>query len=145
MIISSVQFSSTASRIPGESFKQSTYYMGIRNSTVIFAGFFLTLLAAQIISSCTSNDSGSDVSCSSVSVTFTQANTIIQSSCATKSDCHGSGSSEGPGELLSYAQIFAARSDIRSVVSSGEMPKNGSLSGDERNTIICWIENGAAN
>lgn len=96
------------------------------------------------IGSCSSDDSGSTVTCNGASVTFAQANTVIQASCAKNSNCHATGSGEGPGALVSYSQMYAARSAIKSVVSSGEMPKDGSLTSDEKNTIICWIENGAA-
>jgi len=70
---------------------------------------------------------------------------IIQSSCAASSGCHGSGSSAGPGPLLTYTQVFNARSSIRSAVSSGSMPLNGGLSGTQKNSIIFWIDSGAPN
>jgi hypothetical protein len=72
-------------------------------------------------------------------------NAIIQTSCATGSGCHGSGSLNGPGPLLSYLQVFNARSAIRSAVSSGRMPPNGALSATQKNSIICWIDSGAPN
>jgi hypothetical protein len=72
-------------------------------------------------------------------------NPIFQSTCATNSGCHGSGSNNGPGELIGYSKIFNARSDIRSQVSSGRMPLGGSLTADEKNAILCWIDNGAPN
>lgn len=70
---------------------------------------------------------------------------ILQTSCSMDSDCHGSGSTSGPGELLTYAQIFNARINIRSAVASGVMPKDATLSVHDKNVILCWIENGAAN
>ena len=70
---------------------------------------------------------------------------IIQSSCAASSGCHGSGSSAGPGPLLTYTQVFNARSTIRSEVSSGSMPLNGGLSVTQKNSIIFWIDSGAPN
>lgn len=81
--------------------------------------------------------------CSTASKTFaTDVKQIIQASCAS-AGCHGTGSSRGPGELTSYAQIFSARTAIRSAVISGAMPKNGSLTTAQKNSIICWIDNGA--
>ena len=59
--------------------------------------------------------------------------------------CHGIGSSNGPGALTTYAQIFSARVSIRSAVSSGSMPRNGSLTASQKSAIICWIDNGAPN
>lgn len=70
---------------------------------------------------------------------------IIQSSCAINSGCHGNGSNNGVGELLTYTKIFNVRSDIRSAVASGEMPLNGSLTSTEKNAILCWIDGGAPN
>ena len=72
-------------------------------------------------------------------------NPIIQSSCAANSGCHGSGSSAGPGPLLTYTQVFNARSSIRSAVLSGRMPPNGGLSVTQKNSIIFWIDSGAPN
>jgi hypothetical protein len=109
------------------------------------------LLALLQFSSCddgseeVNNNPGtpSTVDCSSVAATYTDANAIIQSSCATTVTCHGSGSSRGPGELITYEQIFHAKNTIRTSVRSGSMPQNGSLSAAEKATIICWIDNGA--
>ena len=70
---------------------------------------------------------------------------VFQSSCADGSGCHGSGSNNGPGSLLTYAQIFNDREEIRSVVASGHMPLNGSLTALQKNAILCWIDNGALN
>jgi hypothetical protein len=67
---------------------------------------------------------------------------VIQASCAT-SGCHGATSQNGPGPLVTYSQIFNARSSILSAVSSGRMPPNGNLSASAKSTIICWINNGS--
>jgi len=84
--------------------------------------------------------------CSGPAKSFsTNVEPIFQASCATNSTCHGNGSGNGPGVLSSYTQIFNARADIRSAVASGHMPMNGSLTAAEKNAILCWIDNGAAN
>ena len=75
----------------------------------------------------------------------TDVNPIIRASCTTNSGCHGAGSNNGVGELLTYSKIFNVRSDIRSAVASGDMPLNGSLTSTEKNEILCWIEGGAPN
>ena len=91
------------------------------------------------------NNNGS-VDCSSVAKSFlADVNPIIQSTCATGSSCHGTGSINGPGALLTYSAIANAHADIRSAILSGLMPKNGSLTSTQKNTIICWIDNGALN
>src|SRR3982750_830396 len=69
-------------------------------------------------------------------------NPIIESTCAI-SGCHATGSFNGPGALTNYSQIFNARLAIRTAIANGTMPKTGTLSTSERNTIICWIDNGA--
>lgn len=107
---------------------------------------YLPIIVA-ILTSCAYNDSSSGtVDCSGVNISFAEdVLPVITASCATNSTCHASGSREGPGALINYAQVNAAKADIESSVASGDMPKNSSLSADQRNTIICWIRNGAAN
>jgi hypothetical protein len=109
-------------------------------------GTFLMIVISSFTAGCASDDEDSSVDCSGTSISFaSDVYPIVQSSCTTDSDCHGSGSNEGPGELLTYDQIYVNRTDIRTAVSSGEMPKEGSLTTEEKNTILCWIENGASN
>ena len=94
---------------------------------------------------CSKNNNNA-ADCSTTAKSFASDVTpIIQSSCATNSGCHASGSVNGPGALTTYSQIFNARSDIRAAVSSGAMPQNGSLSTAQKNSIICWIDAGAQN
>jgi hypothetical protein len=88
----------------------------------------------------------SSIDCSGTAKSFsTDVNPIIQSNCAINSGCHGSRSTNGPGELLTYSEIFSARSAIRSAVLSGTMPQSGSLTSAEKNAIICWIDSGSPN
>ncbi len=75
----------------------------------------------------------------------TDVSPVFQTSCAINSGCHATGSGNGPGPLLTYSQIFNARSDIRSAVASGHMPLNATLTSTEKNAILCWIDNGAPN
>jgi hypothetical protein len=110
----------------------------------------ITILAASItvliINACSKNKNLGYTPDCSVSKTFVaDANPVIQSACATNSGCHGIGSSQGPGALTGYTQIFNARSSIRSVLLNGSMPQNGSLSATQKNAIICWIDAGALN
>jgi len=107
------------------------------------------IMVASIIMICSckkSINTDNSVHCGTAAMSFAaDANPVIQASCAFDSDCHGSGSTSGPGSLLNYAQIFNARSDIRSAILSGSMPKNSSLTTSQKTAIICWIDNGAAN
>ena len=83
--------------------------------------------------------------CSGAAIQFS-ANVapIISSSCAIPT-CHAAGSSNGPGQLTTYAEINAAKTQIRAAVLSGAMPKSGTLTTAQKNSIICWIDAGAAN
>ena len=72
-------------------------------------------------------------------------NPIIQSKCATTPDCHASGSTNTAGPLTNYTQIHNLAAVIRGQIVSGIMPKTGSLSSTELQTIVCWIDAGAPN
>ena len=91
-------------------------------------------------------NTGGSIDCSNVPKSFSvDVNPIIQTTCATGSSCHGTGSINGPGALLTYSAIADAHVEIRSAILSGLMPKTGSLTSAQRNTIICWIDNGSLN
>jgi len=68
---------------------------------------------------------------------------IIQNSCAVNSGCHGNGSTNGPGALTNFTQINNAESLVKYAVVSGRMPKNSTLSAEDKNTIACWVNNDA--
>lgn len=83
--------------------------------------------------------------CTGAAVQFT-ANVlpIFQSSCGA-AGCHNSGSVNGPGALTTYAEISAAKTQIRAAVLSGAMPKSGTLTTAQKNSIICWVDAGGLN
>jgi hypothetical protein len=109
-----------------------------------------------LVISCSKSDSGSSASdggttggtttnCTSVPQSFiTDVNPIIQSFC-NNPGCHNSGSTNGVGPLTNYNQVFASRTAIRSAISSGTMPLGATLSTAQKNSIVCWIDNGANN
>jgi len=83
--------------------------------------------------------------CSSVSAKFSaDVNPIIQNNCAI-SGCHGSGSNNGPGPLLTFDQIKNAASQIKTAVVNKTMPRGSTLSSAQIQTISCWMDNGALN
>jgi uncharacterized membrane protein len=109
----------------------------------------IAVLILISIISCTKNSVNSNIDNSTTTCTGTKSfatdvNPIFQTVCAT-SGCHDAGSTNGPGALTTYQQIFNARSLIRSAILSGTMPKNTTLTADQKNAIICWIDNGATN
>jgi len=70
---------------------------------------------------------------------------IIQNSCAASVGCHGNSSGNGPGALINFLQISNAATAIKSAVVTGRMPKGSSLSVQEKDIIVCWINSGAPN
>ena len=117
-----------------------------------------TLAVLVIITSCSksggstdnggggSGGGGGTVNCAGVASSFsTNVNPIIQSTCATDASCHGAGSANGPGPLLTYTQISNARIAIKTAVGNGTMPKTGSLTTAQKNSIICWVDGGGLN
>lgn len=123
-----------------------------------WSAFSIVLTVLCFVYSCKKSDSGSGgggtnnppnptytPNCTSAAIQFS-ANVmpIFQSTCAA-SGCHNSGSVNGPGALTSYAEINSAKVQIRAAVLSGAMPKTGTLTAAQKNSIICWIDAGAAN
>lgn len=110
----------------------------------------ITVLILIIIISCTKNsgtandNSNHNITCTGTKSFATDVSPITQNICAS-SGCHDASSSNGPGPLTTYQQVFAARTAIRAAVASGTMPKNSSLSASQKNAILCWIDNGATN
>jgi len=115
----------------------------------------VSLAAFLLIASCSKGGSedpggggnaGGSVNCTGVASAFAaNVNPIIQSSCATDATCHGAGSANGPGPLQTYNQIFAARIAIKTAVANGTMPKTGTLTTAQKNSIICWVDAGGPN
>jgi hypothetical protein len=116
--------------------------------TLIIALFGLFIVYACSKSKSTVGDNPEiPLDCSTVTAKMFAAdvNPIIQSKCATNSDCHGSGSGNGPGALLTYTAVFNARAQIREAVASGRMPLTGSITAAQKNSILCWVDSGAPN
>lgn len=81
--------------------------------------------------------------CSSVPKSFTtDVNPIVQSFCNAPG-CHAAGSTNGPGPLTNYTQVFNARASIRPAIASGLMPQGSSLTTAQKNSFLCWIDSGA--
>src|SRR4051812_4377257 len=98
----------------------------------------IILLLFTILLSCKKNSenasSPAPTDCSGIDSRFAaRVLPIIQASCATNIGCHGNGSTNGPGVLASYSQISNAASSIKAAVSSGEMPRGGTLNAQDKN------------
>ena len=70
---------------------------------------------------------------------------IIQASCNQGSGCHASGSTNGPGSLVTYAEIKNASAQMQASILAGRMPLGSSLSTTDIQIINCWISNGSLN
>ena len=115
---------------------------------VIIAGMGVLLFAcSKSATNMNNTTSGStSINCTGVTKSFiTDVKPIVQTSCASGSNCHAAGSNNGPGELITYSEIENASAAIRSAILSGSMPKTGSLTTSEKTTIVCWIDNGSSN
>jgi len=104
----------------------------------------MAILILGLISCSKRNADHSAVECSGTPKSYSSdLRFILRISCNDDSGCHGSGSNNGPGELLTFQQVFSARSAIRSAIVSGRMPLNGELTATQKNAILCWIDSGA--
>jgi hypothetical protein len=108
---------------------------------------FLTAVLFVGVCSCSKQEKQDiTIDCSGPAKSFAiDVQPVIQSTCNDDSGCHGTGSTNGPGPLLNYSRVFNARSSIRSAVVSGRMPLNSSLTAEQKNAILCWIDSGAPN
>lgn len=107
---------------------------------------FLMMITTLSLISCSKggDDSPADP-CNGTTKTFSvDVNPIIQSVCNQPS-CHNPGSTNGPGSLTNYNEVFSARSAIRPAIASGLMPQNTTLTTTQKNAILCWIDSGAPN
>ena len=120
---------------------------GAYSTTTNYSG-----LAPGTYSVSVKDDSGCE---KTISVEVTQGNTgitytgniaaIINSNC-TNSNCHGSGSNRGPGDLTDYEKVKSAATNIFNAVNSGRMPQGADKLSDSQIALIsCWISDGKPN
>jgi uncharacterized membrane protein len=99
---------------------------------------FYCLVVVVFLSQCkkkeTSKTSAYTPNCNGTPLFANNVLPIIQSNCV---GCHSS--------YNTYSGIKANVSAIRSEVVSGSMPKGGSLTTDQKNAIVCWIDGGVPN
>lgn len=112
--------------------------------------FLLIICVVLCIVSCSKNSGGNPAPtvdpCAGLSFKFsTDVQPIINTTCANSANCHGVGSVNSGGPLSDYNSIFNKRSNIKFQVENGLMPKTGSITADQKNKIICWINSGAPN
>ena len=75
----------------------------------------------------------------------TDVSPIIQTSCNNGAGCHASGSTNGPGPLVTYTEIKSAAAQVQASILAGRMPLGSSISSTDIHIITCWISNGSLN
>ena len=84
--------------------------------------------------------------CNGISPKFTtDVQPILTTVCSINSNCHASGSINSVGPLTTYAEVNANKANIRAQILAGIMPQSGTITQDQINAFICWIDAGAAN
>jgi hypothetical protein len=118
----------------------------MKRAIIVSTVFALLVACSKSTMNSTTSGNSTSIDCTGITKSFSlDVKPIIQSSCATGSNCHATGSNNGPGELTTYSEIEGASAQIRAAILSGTMPKTGSLSISEKTAIICWIDNGSSN
>ena len=104
-------------------------------TSIKFSGSIFIIFLVMMTLSCKKKDSTYTPDCSGGTKSFaTDVQPIMQNYC---SGCHSS--------YGTYSGIVSNSANIRSAIANGSMPKNGSLSDDQKNKVLCWIDNGALN
>jgi hypothetical protein len=67
---------------------------------------------------------------------------IIDTNCAT-TGCHVAGT--GRADLTAFAATKSNAAGIKSRTQSGNMPKTGSITQEQKDLIACWVDDGAQN
>lgn len=114
----------------------------------IYTGVIIGLLSLAISCSKSGGSNPPPVADPCAGTTFrfaTEVQPIINSTCANSISCHAGGSVNPGGPLTDYNLIFSKRVAIKFQIENGLMPKGGSLTTAQKNTIICWINSGAPN
>jgi hypothetical protein len=110
--------------------------------------YFLILISACIcfsVISCSKSDS----STTNTANTTCNANTSFSATILPlfNTSCNLSGCHDGPNaaQLNTFQVVHDNATQIRASISSGRMPKGGTLTTAQKNAIYCWIDNGAKN
>ena len=73
-------------------------------------------------------------SCSGTKSYINDVAPLIQSNCVS---CHNT--------YVNYSALKTSATSIRNSIVNGSMPKSSSLTEDQKNNIVCWIDAGAPN
>jgi hypothetical protein len=116
--------------IDGGVFGSSSSFSGLRDG-------IHTVTVKDVADNCTF-DLSVNIGRSATGVTYNgQIKALFEAKCQGGS-CH-----PNEGDLFTYTEAFNRRNDIKSRTQSGNMPKVGSLTDDEKALIACWVDDGA--
>jgi hypothetical protein len=114
----------------------------------------LIIISIAIFSACTKSSTGQDggggggitFSCNGITPKFsTDVQPILNTVCSINSNCHATGTINFGGPLTNFAEVSAKKVNIRAQILSGAMPQNTSLTQQQINAFICWVDSGAPN
>ncbi len=117
--------------------------------------FSVTIAATVITLQGCLNDKGivpppPETFCDSLDVSYNlHVKPLAEAKCANSIGCHVSGGS-GPGDFTTYtalssvSQTVAVRIQLP-VTDASHMPQGGTLTQEELDIFLCWIEDGALN
>ncbi|HEX7846429.1 MAG TPA: hypothetical protein VF476_11575 [Chitinophagaceae bacterium] len=107
--------------------------------------FSMLVLPILIMLSCSKNGGDNEnFDCTGVTASYsTNAGPLFQTYC-NQPACHDAASTNDPGPLTNYSQIYTVRLRIREQVKQGLMPQNTTLTAEQKKIIICWIDSGAS-
>lgn len=109
----------------------------------------LTIIALLVIGnllfiSCSKNGGTTTTTNSTCDANTSFSTTILP---LFNASCNLSGCHDGPNaaQLNTFQVVHDNATQIRASISSGRMPKGGTLTKAQKNSIYCWIDNGAKN
>ncbi|MEP6674244.1 MAG: hypothetical protein ABJA78_03790 [Ferruginibacter sp.] len=108
----------------------------------------ILFLCVILINSCSKSNTAPQTFVCNGSLTFSEnIKRILDVNC---NACHApnSGYSQALSKWTydgSYQSVFGRRNDINGLVAAGIMPQSGALSQAVRDSIACWVNNGAGN
>lgn len=115
------------------------FYLVNLNKLIIMKNLCVTTLTFLLIfGACKKKDSTKSSSytpsCSGTKSYLVDVKPLMQSYCVS---CHSN--------YNSYTTVKSSSSSIRNSIVNGSMPQGSSLTDDQKNNIVCWIDAGAPN
>jgi hypothetical protein len=114
--------------------------MKFKFTSIIFSiGFVLLVVVA-----CSKSTDTSTTTNTTCDANTSFSNTILP---LFNANCNLSGCHDGPNAaaLNTFQVVHDNAAQIRASILSGRMPKGGTITTAQKNSIYCWIDNGAKN